>query len=273
MNYEQAGVNYDRLDAFKRACQRAAATTTGALGAHGLSEPAAIRGESAYLIEAPDEYLAHVEEGLGTKNLIADAMRRLTGQSFYRNVGVDTVATIVNDLITTGACRCRSRCTRRWATGSGSPTPGGRRTWRRDSPRGCAQSGAVWGGGETPALKGSSTRTPSCSPGRRSGASGPSPPHQGDVRDGDVMVFLASSGVQTNGLTLCRAIADRLPQGYLTPIADGRSYGEALLDASVIYVSSSPAPARGRAAALRGARDGARVAESSCDSRSRSSTA
>src|SRR5687767_1102855 len=92
LNYEQAGVDYDRLDAFKRACQRAAATTTGALAAHGLSEPAAIRGESAYLIETPDEYLAHVEEGLGTKNLIADAMQKLTGRSFYRNVGIDTVA-------------------------------------------------------------------------------------------------------------------------------------------------------------------------------------
>src|SRR5690348_5661649 len=103
LSYESAGVNYDRLDAFKRACQRAAATTTGALAAHGLSEPAAIRGESAYLIETPDEYLAHVEEGLGTKNLIADAMQKLTGRSFYRNVGIDTVATIVNDLITTGA--------------------------------------------------------------------------------------------------------------------------------------------------------------------------
>jgi phosphoribosylformylglycinamidine cyclo-ligase len=42
--------------------------------------------------------------------------------------------------------------------------------------------------------------------------------------------------VQTNGLTLCRQLADQLPQGYLTPIEDGRSYGEALLDASVIYV-------------------------------------
>ena len=42
--------------------------------------------------------------------------------------------------------------------------------------------------------------------------------------------------MQTNGLTLCRHIADRLPQGYLTPIDDGRTYGEALLDPSVIYV-------------------------------------
>ena len=103
LSYEQSGVNYDRLDAFKRACQRAAAGTTSALASHGMSEPGDIRGESAYLIETPDEYLAHVEEGLGTKNLVADAMLKLTGRSFYRNVGIDTVATIVNDLITTGA--------------------------------------------------------------------------------------------------------------------------------------------------------------------------
>src|SRR6476469_932248 len=103
LSYEQSGVDYDRLDAFKRACQQAAASTTGALKAHGLSEPPAIRGESAYLIETPDEYLAHVEEGLGTKNIVADAMLKLTGKSFYRNIGIDTVATIVNDLVTTGA--------------------------------------------------------------------------------------------------------------------------------------------------------------------------
>src|SRR5690606_10378971 len=97
LSYEQSGVNYDALDAFKRACQKAAATTTSALQQHGLSEPARIRGESAYLIETPDEYLAHVEEGLGTKNLVADAMLKLTGKSFYANIGIDTVATIVND--------------------------------------------------------------------------------------------------------------------------------------------------------------------------------
>src|SRR5437764_3093031 len=103
LSYEQSGVDYEQLDAFKRACQRAAASTTGALSAHGLSEPPGIRGESAYLLEGPDEYLAHVEEGLGTKNLIADAMLKLTGRSDYRRIGIDTVATIVNDLVTTGA--------------------------------------------------------------------------------------------------------------------------------------------------------------------------
>src|SRR5206468_5627872 len=72
LSYEQSGVDYGTLDAFKRACQRAASTTTAALGHHHLSEPAGIRGESAYLLEAHDEFLAHVEEGLGTKNLVAD---------------------------------------------------------------------------------------------------------------------------------------------------------------------------------------------------------
>ena len=92
-----AALNYDTLDAFKRACQRAAATTTGALAQHGLTEPASVRGESAYLIETDHGYLAHVEEGLGTKNLVADAMLKLTGRSFYENVGIDTVATIVKN--------------------------------------------------------------------------------------------------------------------------------------------------------------------------------
>ena len=77
LSYEASGVNYDRLDAFKRACQRAAKGTADLLAAHGYSEPGGARGESAYLLEAGDHYLAHVEEGLGTKNLVAVAMQAL----------------------------------------------------------------------------------------------------------------------------------------------------------------------------------------------------
>jgi phosphoribosylformylglycinamidine cyclo-ligase len=237
LSYEAAGVNYDRLDAFKRACQQAAGTTTGALVAHGLSEPAAIRGESAYLIETPDEYLAHVEEGLGTKNLIADAMAQLTGRSFYRNIGIDTVATIVNDLITTGALPISVAM--HAAVGDGEWFAEARRA--EDLANGfaeaCKDSGAVWGGGETPALKGIVNPDTIVLAGSALGRIRPKSLRiEGDVRDGDAMIFLASSGVQTNGLTLCRAIADRLPKSYLSPIGEGRTYGEALLDPSVIYV-------------------------------------
>jgi phosphoribosylformylglycinamidine cyclo-ligase len=237
MSYQSVGVDYDPLDAFKRACQRAAATTAGTLASHGLSEPASIRGESAYLIEADDYYLAHVEEGLGTKNLIADAMLKLSGESFYRNIGIDTVATIVNDLATVGALPISVAM--HAAVGDGR--------WFEDDRRadelaagfaeGCRQANAVWGGGETPALKGIVNPETIVLAGSAIGKIEPKSNRiAGDVAEGDAIVFLASSGVQTNGLTLCRALADKLPEGYLTKMPDGRTYGEALLDPSVIYV-------------------------------------
>lgn len=237
LSYEQSGVNYDRLDAFKRACQRAAATTTDALSAHGLSEPANVRGESAYLLETPDEFLGHVEEGLGTKNLIADAMLRLTGKSYYRNIGIDTVATIANDLITTGALPISVAMHAAVGDAEWFADPRRSDELAQGFAEGCRQAGAVWGGGETPTLRGMVNPETIILAGSAIGRVRPKSLRIcGDVRDGDAIVLLASSGVHTNGLTLCRAIADRLPQGYQTPLPDGRSYGQALLEPSVIYV-------------------------------------
>ncbi len=237
LSYERAGVNYDLLDAFKRSCQKAAATTAGALASHGMSEPAAIRGESAYLLEGASEYLAHVEEGLGTKNLVADAMLDQTGVSFYRNIGIDTVATIVNDLITCGALPISVAM--HAAVGDAAWFARGSRAadLAEGFAEGCRQSGAVWGGGETPALKGIVQPDAIVLAGSAVGRIAPKSNRiVGNVQEGDAIVFLASSGVQTNGLTLCRALADRVEEGYRAKLSDGREYGAALLDPSVIYV-------------------------------------
>lgn len=237
LSYEQSGVNYDSLDAFKRACQQAARGTTACLGAHGMKEPPAIRGESAYLIETPDQYLAHVEEGLGTKNLVADAMLKLTGKSYYRNIAIDTVATIVNDLVTTGAAPISVAM--HAAVGDGDWFANQQRTadLAAGFAEGCCMAGAVWGGGETPALKGIVNSETIVLAGSAVGNIKPKSLRiTGNVKDGDAIILLASTGVQTNGLSLCRMLADRLPEGYLTKMGDGRSYGEALLDASAIYV-------------------------------------
>jgi phosphoribosylformylglycinamidine cyclo-ligase len=223
LNYKSAGVNYEPLDAFKRLCQSAAAGTRSSLKFHGLTEPAKVRGESAYLLEGPDSYLAHVEEGLGTKNLVADAMRQLTDQCYYRAIGIDTVATMVNDLITCGALPVMI------AMHAGV----GDADWFADSVRaknladgfaeGCRQSRAVWAGGETPALKGIISPDAIVLAGSAVGGIAPKENRiAGDVANGDAIILLASSGVQTNGLTLCRALAERLSNGYLTPIDDGR---------------------------------------------------
>ena len=240
LSYEASGVRYDELDAFKRACQRAARATTSALDATGYGEPAETRGESAYLLEATDHYLAHVEEGLGTKNLVADAVAAATGKTWYREIGIDTVATIVNDVITSGALPISIAM--HAAVGDSA--------WFADRARtaalvegfaeGCRASGAVWGGGETPTLRGVVNPSTIVLAGSAVGRIAPKRLRVvGDIHDGDAIIFLASSGIQTNGLTLCRQIAERLPNGYMTPIGHGdeRTFGEALLAPSVIYAA------------------------------------
>ncbi|WP_404420664.1 AIR synthase-related protein [Nibricoccus sp. IMCC34717] len=237
LSYESSGVNYDQLDAFKRACQKAARTTAPLLAQHGYQEPATTRGESAYLMEADDHYLAHVEEGLGTKNLVADAVYATSGRCFYREIAIDTVATMVNDLITCGAL----------PISIAMHAAVGESAWFADAVRmqalvdgwaeGCRKANAVWGGGETPTLRGIVKAETIVLAGSAIGKIEPKSLRiVGDVADGDRIVFLASSGVQTNGLTLCRKIAEALPSGYHTQIGDGRTYGEALLAPSVIYV-------------------------------------
>ena len=236
LNYESTGVNYDVLDAFKRHCQQAAAGTVAALSSHGVTEPAGIRGESAYLVATPEEYLAHVEEGLGTKNLVADAMQQLTGRCFYHAIGIDVVGTIVNDLITVGALPVVVAM--HAAVGSANWFANAERSRQlaEGFAEGCRQSGAVWGGGETPALKGLVNENAIILAGSAMGRIKPKSLRiRGNVQRGDAMVMLASSGIHANGLTLCRELATRLPQGYLAPIAGGRTYGEALLDPSIIY--------------------------------------
>ena len=238
LSYEGAGVRYDQLDAFKRACQRAAGGTADLLAGHGYKEPATARGESAYLIEGDDHFLAHVEEGLGTKSLAADAVQSKTGRSFYRAMGIDTVATIVNDLVTCGALPISVAM--HAAVGDSA--------WFADEQRtrdlvegfaaGCRLAGAAWGGGETPTLRGIVEPGTIALAGSALGRIAPKSLRiMGDVSEGDAIIFLASSGVQTNGLTLCRQLADRLPQGYQTRLEGGGTYGEALLAPSVIYVA------------------------------------
>jgi phosphoribosylformylglycinamidine cyclo-ligase len=237
LSYDSAGVDYGPLDAFKRACQRAAAATAGQLALHGLSEVASSRGDSAYLIETPDKFIAHVEEGLGTKNLVADAVYERTGRSFYRAIGIDTVAAIVNDLVTCGALPISVAM--HAAVGDAN--------WFSDEKRaadladgfaiGCELAGAVWGGGETPALKGIVQPGTVALAGSAIGRIRPKNLRiSGNIAAGDVIILLASSGVHANGLTLCRTLADRLEDGYNTELDNGRAYGEALLEPSVIYV-------------------------------------
>ena len=237
LTYEQAGVNYDVIDPLKVAAQQAAAQTAVQLQHHGMQEVAASRGESAYVVDAGPFYLASIVECLGTKALVADDMARLTGKSFYDHIAQDTIAMAVNDLITVGATPLVVQAY--WAAGGSQWFEDGVRAkalvegWKRA----CERCQVAWGGGETPALAGivaddrvdlAASCTGIIQPKARLSLGQ-------HLEDGDAIVLLASSGIHANGLSLARKLAERLPQGYLSDIGNGLSFGEALLAPTVLY--------------------------------------
>ncbi|MFH1672101.1 MAG: AIR synthase related protein [Pseudomonadota bacterium] len=241
MTYKGTGVNYDAMDPFKRMAQLAARETAGnitRLNGGEFREFEASRGESAYLIEAAESYFAHVEEGLGTKNLVADAMYELTGKSYYDQIAQDCVAMIVNDMVTLGALPLSVAM--HLAVGVSSWFDDKRRC--RDLVNGwkkaCDLARCTWGGGETPTLKGCVVPEAVVLSGSAMGIVKPkSRLIMGEkIRHGDMIIFLESSGIHANGLTLARKIAEKLPDGYMTELPSGRTYGETLLDPTHIYV-------------------------------------
>jgi phosphoribosylformylglycinamidine cyclo-ligase len=237
LSYEQAGVNYDLIDPLKVAAQRSAAATAVHLAAHGFTEVAASRGESAYVVDVGPFFLASIVECLGSKSLVADEMHKLTGRSYYDSIAQDTIAMAVNDLITVGATPLVVQAY--WAAGGSDWFGDAQRAqalvdgWKRA----CDTCAVAWGGGETPALAGiveggridlAASCTGIIQPKERLSV--------GDkLAAGDAIVLLASSGIHANGLSLARKLVERLPQGYLTPLPDGTTYGEALLAPTTLY--------------------------------------
>ncbi len=237
LSYEQSGVNYDLIDPLKVTAQRAAAATAVHLAGHGFSEVAASRGESAYVVDVGPFYLASIVECLGSKALVADEMHRLTGKSYYDGIAQDTIAMAINDLITVGATPLVVQAY--WAAGGSEWFADVQRSqalvagWKRA----CDACSVAWGGGETPALAGivadgridlAASCTGLINPKERLSVGA-------NLAPGDAIVLLASSGIHANGLSLARKLVERLPQGYLTEIEPGLSYGDALLAPTVLY--------------------------------------
>lgn len=235
--YSSTGVNYDAMDPVKRLAQQAAAETTLNLDRFGATEVVGIRGESAYVIEEQDRYVAHVIEGLGTKNLVADEVRKFTGKTHYDTIAQDAVAMIVNDLITVGADP--QVISAYWAVGDSEWFLDEERS--RDLVEGWKKavdmSGAVWGGGETPTLKGIINSNSIDLGGSAVGIVNPKDrlASEEKLKVGDAIFMVESSGIHANGLTLARSIADSLPEGYQTLLSDGKTYGESLLMPTHIY--------------------------------------
>lgn len=243
MTYADTGVDYNAMDPFKRACQRRASRTSKNADRFGLKFVEWTRGESVQLVykvvsDRLHHHFGHVEEGLGTKSLVADAMQNLTGKSYYDQIAQDTVAMIVNDMVTLGVLPITVAMHLAVAESA----------WFGEIKRAddlingwgdsCDLARCVWAGGETPTLNGIIVPGTALLSGSSMGMikGGGDPFNSSEIKHGDRIIFIQSSGIQANGLTMARKIADKLPEGYLTKLSDGRSYGETLLDPTHIYV-------------------------------------
>jgi phosphoribosylformylglycinamidine cyclo-ligase len=237
--YAKAGVDYSTLDPGKVLAQRAAFATRVELEHRGAREVEESRGESAYVVNLGDRYLVAVTEALGTKNLVADAIRSYTKKSHYEAVARDAVATILNDLSTLGA---RPLClTAYWGAGSSD--------WFADAERlqdlvsgweaACHEARCAWGGGETQVLRGMIAESTVVLGGSAVGFAKKDELCLGSrVSAGDRILVAPATGIHTNGLTLAREIAASLPAGYQTKVPGdpaGLSYGEALLAPTPLY--------------------------------------
>jgi len=235
--YRRSGVDYEVLDQVKREAITRAAATAPLLQASGGREFAKSRGTSAYVFELNGTVLAMVIEGLGTKSIIADEYLQATGISRFSDIAKDAVAMIVNDVISVGANP--AVVTAYFATGDAGWYGVKERSmellagWQAA----CEDSGAVWGGGESPALPGIVTPDAIELAGS---ALGVVPPGRGpvfgtEIEPGDKIVLLTSSGLHANGASLARRVASGLPDGWLTQLPSGRHLGDALCDPTYIY--------------------------------------
>ncbi|HBU06610.1 MAG TPA: phosphoribosylformylglycinamidine cyclo-ligase [Candidatus Magasanikbacteria bacterium] len=237
ITYSQVGDNYDLKDPIKKLAQVSAAATGKNLLQHNFTELTDSRGESAYVWEQGGVYMATTIEGLGTKNLVADNMQKITGKTYYEIIGHETVATIINDLITVGAKPLT--CHAYWAVGSND--------WFQNTERlkdliggwknGCDTAGVSWGGGESPTLTKIVDENCIDLGGSAVGIIEDKNNLISDTKlqDGDRIILLKSTGINANGLSLARAVAEKLPEKYATKLPSGVYYGEAVLNKTNIY--------------------------------------
>lgn len=237
-SYKAAGVDYDVLDAGKRAAVAAALASSSFASDRGVRSIDESRGESAFVYQLGDRYMAQVMEGLGTKSIIARTIQEETGRNLFDAIGYDSVAAIVNDLISVGALPLVVNAY--FATGSPDwyAVDGRHEALVRGWSEACRDSGAVWGGGESPGLSGIVLDGEVDLAGCATGAvpEGRSPIMGADLAPGDEIVFVASTGLHANGASLARKLASTLPDGYQTKMPGGELFGDSLCAPTAIYV-------------------------------------
>lgn len=237
ITYSKVGDDYDTKDPIKKLAQTSAFSTGKNLIHNGFKEVSDTRGESAYVWQQGNILMASVIEGLGTKNLVADGTRKVTGKTYYDNIAHDTVATIINDLVAVGATPLVLHAY--WAIENNE--------WLYDKElmqalivgwkKACDIAGVSWGGGETATMKQIIIPGVAEFGGSAVGIikSKRNLITEKKLKDGDRIILIKSNGINANGLSLARMVAKKVKDGYGAKLPSGKIYGEALLEKTNIY--------------------------------------
>lgn len=241
-------VDYDKLDPFKEACIRRFQSTLSYPNRLGISIVPESIGETAVALNLGfgDFYIAFGVEGLGTKNMIAEAMaeKEIIGKGIgieerilFTGIGQDEMAMTLNDLSGIGATPILFEPV--IATGSSDYLINHHRSAGLIDgfEKGAQIARVAIPGGETPTLKGIVATTTIDVAG---GSLGIIRPRMrltvGDRLEAGLTIYgIASSGIQSNGVSLARKIIEKQKEGYFTRLPSGRTIGEALLTPCTIY--------------------------------------
>lgn len=247
--YAKSGVDYTQLEPFKEAMIAAGKRTVTFPNRRGvyINQDVLHAHGGVFEYRGTEEHIwCNTQEGLGNKNWIAEWMYLYdgTGETHYHGIAIDTALMAVNDCIAQGAMPVVF--TDEVAVGDSSWYEDGKRS--KDLADGfvaiCKEVGMALPAGESPSLRYllKSEAPIKSAPSLSGTVTGIIAPKSRlitgrNLKAGDHIIGVTSTGLHANGISLVIKKALELPDKFLTKLPNGNTLGAEALIPTRSYVA------------------------------------